>query len=70
MASKLHPDEVEQIKQLTKLADDAEAIHEAARSFLRIRKMQELKTISGKVDFIENWQEMEDLETSESDFPQ
>lgn len=70
MASTLRPDEVEQIKQLTKLTDDAEAIHEAARGFLRIRKLQELKSISGKVEFDENWQALEELEISESDFPQ
>lgn len=62
--------EVAALKQITKLEDDAEAVVKAAREFLRLRRLCELKTVSGKVEFEVNWQELEALELSESDFPQ
>lgn len=62
--------EVAALKQLTKLQDDAEAVAKAAREFLRLNRLRELKTISGKVDFEENWQELEQMELGEVDFPQ
>ena len=54
--------EIAALKQLTGLEDDAEAILQAAREFLRLSRLRELKTASGKVDFELNWQELEDLE--------
>lgn len=61
--------EIEAIKQATKIENDAEAIVKAAREFLRIRRLRELKTVSGKVEFEANWQEIEDRELAETDFP-
>ena len=58
------------IKQLTRLDNDAEAIVKAAREFLRLTSLRELKTASGKVDFDVNWQELENLEFNESSLPQ
>ncbi|MCH8042709.1 MAG: hypothetical protein IID44_03220 [Planctomycetes bacterium] len=66
----LSPEEVEQIKQLTKLDSDADAVRQAARDYLRLRKLQELKAASGKVDFEENWQQLESLESGETGLPQ
>jgi len=57
--------EVAALKQLTKLEDDAEAIAQAAREFLRLSRLRELKTVSGKVEFESNWQELERLEQGE-----
>jgi hypothetical protein len=62
--------EVAALKQLTKLEDDAEAVAQAAREFLRLRRLRELKTVSGKVEFEANWLALEGLEMSECDFPQ
>ena len=62
--------EVAALKQFTKLQDDAEAVAKAAREFLRLSRLRELKTVSGKVDFVENWRELEGLELGEVDFPQ
>ncbi|HEY7309535.1 MAG TPA: hypothetical protein VH643_09270 [Gemmataceae bacterium] len=61
--------EVAALKQLTNLKDDAEAVTKAAREFLRLRRLHELKAVSGKVEFESNWQELEELELDESDFP-
>ena len=62
--------EIAALKQLTRLENDAEAIIQAAREFLRLSRLRELKAASGKVDFELNWQELEDLELRESSFPQ
>ncbi len=66
----LTPQEIAALKQATKIENDAEAVAKAAREFLRLRGLRELKAVSGKVEYEENWQELEDLELSESDFPQ
>jgi hypothetical protein len=70
IAIDLTAQEVAALKQLTKLEDDAQAIAQAAREFLRLSRLRELKTVSGKVDFESNWQELERLEQSEFEFPQ
>ena len=62
--------EMAAIKQLTRLEDDAEAIVKAAREFLRLTGLRELKAASGRVDFEANWQELESLELNESSPPQ
>jgi hypothetical protein len=62
--------EIAALKQLTRLENDAEAIVQAAREFLRLGRLRELKAASGKVDFVANWQELEDLELGESIVPQ
>lgn len=61
--------EIAAIKQLTRLDNDAEAIMQAAREFVRLIRLRELKAASGKVEFESHWQELEDLEMNESAFP-
>ena len=61
--------ELAALKQLTKLDNDAEAVIKAAREFLRLSRLRELKTVSGKVEFEANCQELEELELDETDFP-
>ena len=65
----LRVEEVAALKQVTKIQDDAEAVSKAAREFLRLTRLRELKSISGKVEFQANWQELEAMELGESDFP-
>ncbi len=66
----LSAQEIAALKQVTKLEDDAEAVTKAAREFLRLSRLRELKAISGKVEFESNWKELEEFELRESDFPQ
>jgi hypothetical protein len=61
--------EIAALKQATKLENDAEAVMKAAREFLRLSRLRELKAVCGKVEFEANWQELEELELDESDFP-
>jgi hypothetical protein len=62
--------EIAALKQLTKLDNGADAIVKAAREFLRLSRLRELKAVSGKVEFESNWQALEEGELSECDFPQ
>lgn len=62
--------ELTQIKRITNLPDDAEAVVRAAREFLRAVQLRQLKAVSGKVDFESNWEELERLELVEAGFPQ
>lgn len=62
--------EIAALKQITKMESDAEAVLRAAREFLRLSRLRELKAVSGKVEFDNNWQELEDLELAESSFPE
>ena len=66
----LTPQEIAALKQATRLENDAEAVAKAAREFLRLRGLRELKAVSGKVEVEENWQELEELELGETGFPQ
>jgi hypothetical protein len=61
--------EIASLKQITRLENDADAVTKAAREFLRLSRLRELKAISGKVDFDNNWQELEQRELDVSDFP-
>jgi hypothetical protein len=62
--------EIDALKQATKIENDAEAIAKAVREFLRLRGLRELTAASGKVELEDNWQELEDRELGETDFPQ
>jgi hypothetical protein len=62
--------EIAALKQATNLENEAEAVAKAAREFLRLSRLRQLKAVSGKVEFENNWQELEGLELDESAFPQ
>jgi len=54
-----------QIKRFTDLENESEAVTKAAREFLRVVQMRELKAASGKVDYQEVGEAMEALELRE-----
>ena len=58
-------DEVTKIKQFTALASESDAVTKAAREFLRVSELQELKASSGKLDYQEVGDAMEALELRE-----
>jgi hypothetical protein len=62
-------EEIAEIKQITKLPDDSEAVSKAVREFLRLHRLCELKAVSGMVEFEAHWQHPEALEFGESGFP-
>jgi Arc/MetJ family transcription regulator len=69
MNIELTSQEIANLKQITNLHNDAEAVTKAAREFLRLSGLRELKAVSGKVEFDLNWQELEELELGESSCP-
>jgi len=62
--------EIDQLRQITRLNSDSEAVSKAVREFLRLRRLCELKSVSGRVEFEDNWQALETLELGETQFPQ
>jgi len=63
----LSPDELSQIKRLTELDDQSDAVTKAAREFLRVAQLRELKAVSGKLDYQDVGAAMEALEIRERD---
>jgi Arc/MetJ family transcription regulator len=61
----LSSDELAQIKRLTELENENEAVTKAAREFLRVAQLRELKAASGKVDYQDVSDAMEALELRE-----
>ena len=65
----LTSEELSQLKQITRLDSDSEAVSRAAREFLRLVRLRQLKSVSGQVDYDENWPQLESLELDEAGFP-
>jgi len=61
----LSSDELAQIKRFTELENENDAVTKAAREFLRVAQLRELKAVSGKVDFQDVSNVMETLELRE-----
>jgi hypothetical protein len=61
----LNSDELAQIKRLTELENENEAVTKAAREFLRVAQLRELKSVSGKVDYQDVSDAMEAMELRE-----
>jgi hypothetical protein len=61
----LSSDEVAQIKRFTDLENENEAVTKAAREFLRVVQLRELKAASGNVDYQGVGEAMEALEIRE-----
>lgn len=54
--------ELARLRELTQITTNERAVSSAAREFLRLRMLQELKGASGQVDFDLDWQSQEALE--------
>jgi hypothetical protein len=63
----LSADEIAQIKHFTELSNESDAVTKAAREFLRVSRLRELKAASGKVDYRDVSEAMEALELRERD---
>ena len=57
--------EMAQIKLLTAITNEGDALTKAAREFLRISQLRELKGTSGNVDYTDASETMEALELRE-----
>ncbi len=55
----LSPDEVAEMREITRAADDATGVSIAAREYVRWKRLCELKTASGQFEFDDNGQQLE-----------
>jgi hypothetical protein len=62
--------ELSLLRQITRTNDDAEAVIRATREFIRLSRLRELKSVSGKVELNGDWQGLDELELAETEFPQ
>lgn len=58
-------DELLQIQRATGDSDPAAAVASAAREFVRVSLLKQLKTVSGKVEFDLDWRELDEAELGE-----
>ena len=65
----LTSEEVAQLKEITHMQDDAAAVTKAAREYLRLNQLRELKAVSGKADYVDRSSYLETLELGEIGFP-
>jgi hypothetical protein len=63
----MSPDELAEIRRFTELDSNSDAVTKAAREYLRVTQLRELKTASGKVDYQDVGNAMESLELREQD---
>ena len=61
----LSSDEVAKIKRFTQLDSESEAVAKAAREFLRVVQLRELKAVTGNLDYQGVGEDMEALELRE-----
>ncbi|MBI4297785.1 MAG: type II toxin-antitoxin system VapB family antitoxin [Chloroflexi bacterium] len=56
---------VEEVTKLTKEKSKSKAVNKALEEYLRNKKIDELFSMAGKVDLVDNWRELEELELKE-----
>ena len=56
---------LDEVVALTKERNKGKAVSRALEDFIRRRKVEELRALSGKIDLIDNWRELEELELEE-----
>ncbi|HSU69465.1 MAG TPA: hypothetical protein VLJ39_21445 [Tepidisphaeraceae bacterium] len=61
--------ELAKLKTITHCDDDAQAVLQAAREFIRLTGLRELKAASGKVELTGEWPEQEAMEIQECSLP-
>lgn len=59
IAVELSEQELTEIKQATNLQDEVLAVKSAMSEYLRHLRRLKIKNLSGKVEMMENWQELE-----------
>lgn len=56
---------IKELMEVTGATTKTEAIHVAMSEFVRKKKLEGLKALSGKIRLADNWQELEELELKE-----
>ena len=58
---------IKELMAVTGARTKTEAIHLAISEFIRRKKLEGLKALSGKIRIADNWQELEELELKEQE---
>jgi len=56
---------IEELMSVTDTKTKTKAIEAAIREYVRRRKIRKLKSLSGKIDLVDNWQELRESELEE-----
>ena len=62
-------EELVDLQHVTQQSDQAEAVRQAVREYLRMIRLRELISVSGQIEFDDNWRELEAAELAEVEFP-
>lgn len=54
-----------QVMGLTGEKSKGKAVSKALEEYVRRRRIEELRSMAGKIELVDNWQEMEELEIEE-----
>ncbi len=65
----LSGEELVDLQNVTRQSDQAEAVLQAVREYLRMSRLRELIAVSGQIEFDDNWRELEAAELVEAGFP-
>lgn len=61
----LSEQELAELRDLTEQSDSLEAIRVAMRDYIRYARRMRLKQLSGQVEMIDNWRQLEESEVSD-----
>ncbi|MCE2813299.1 MAG: hypothetical protein LW850_23190 [Planctomycetaceae bacterium] len=61
----LSEQELAELRDLTEQSDSMEAIRVAMRDYIRYARRMRLKQLSGQVEMIDNWRQLEEFEVSD-----
>ena len=67
MMIELSEQELAELRELTEQSDSTEAIRVAMRDYVRYARRMRLKQISGQVEMLGNWRELEHSEIGSQD---
>ena len=56
---------LETMLKMTGEKSKSKAVNRAMKDYIRRRSIDELRAMAGKIDMIDNWQELEELELEE-----
>ena len=59
------PQDLARLKEMTQLDDDAQAVMQAYREYMRIVGLRELRKLSGNVEYDEKWRDLDRAELGE-----
>ncbi len=61
----LSEQELAELRELTEQSDSTEAIRVAMRDYIRYARRMRLKQLSGQVEMIDNWRQLEESEVGD-----